>query len=218
VFIANHSLHGNQTAVHNFGVLRTLPQNCSPPFGPMSLALAKNTKMKNILIGLIVSLSSFHACGGEVYPSLFDVQIGKPFDHPRGQENKDINRPTTQFRVPNYGKTSVLFPEYQVSYLNKNYSVSIVTAESVSKSMTECMHKKEEALKLLKPAFPKYSPTPQEKSNLGGSNEFSASDENTYFVFQCQQSYGPFSTLHIQFRGVAQDKELKDAWNAFFNK
>ena len=40
-FIANHALHGNQTAVHNFGVLRTLPQNCSPPFGPMSLALCE---------------------------------------------------------------------------------------------------------------------------------------------------------------------------------
>lgn len=42
VFIANHALHGNQTAVHNFGVLRTLPQNCSPPFGPMSLALCRS--------------------------------------------------------------------------------------------------------------------------------------------------------------------------------
>ena len=34
--ISNHALHGNQTAVPNFGVLRTLPQNCSPPSGPMS--------------------------------------------------------------------------------------------------------------------------------------------------------------------------------------
>jgi len=36
VSMPNHALHGNQTAVHNFGVLRTLPQNCSPPSGPMS--------------------------------------------------------------------------------------------------------------------------------------------------------------------------------------
>jgi hypothetical protein len=91
--------------------------------------------MKIVLAGLIVLFTSFHALGSDTYPSLLDVKIGEPFGHPNGHEKKDNNRPTTQFRVPNYGRTSGLFPEYQISYLNKNNSVSIVTAESVFTSI-----------------------------------------------------------------------------------
>jgi len=71
------------------------------------------------------------------YPSFLNVEIGEPFSHPNALDNKDSERPTTQFNAPNHGPSSNLFHEYSVAYLNADNTVAIVTAERATESWSE---------------------------------------------------------------------------------
>ena len=150
------------------------------------------------------------------YPPLFEVDVGKAFSHPDTLQYKDTNSPTTQFRVPNYGSSATLFPEYTISYLNKSNKVAIVTAEKATSSWKECSALQEEAAKLAETVFPDYKSTPKEYSQLKSSGEYSSEDEDIYYVLRCQGHYGPFAYLHFQMRSKSQDSELKAAWEDFF--
>ena len=66
---------------------------------------SKNVKKNLIVIVLFVPAVLF----ADDYPELFSVKAGEVFSHPNALQNKDTNRPTTQFRVPNYGASSNLF-------------------------------------------------------------------------------------------------------------
>lgn len=150
------------------------------------------------------------------YPDLFAVEAGKAFSHPGALQNKDTNRPTTQFRVPNYGSSATLFPEYEITYLNKNNKVAIVTAEKATSTWEQCRALKEEAAKLADRAFPDHKNTPKEHSQLKSGDEYSHEDRDIYYVLKCQGAYGPFAYLHFQMRSKTQDSELKAAWDEFF--
>lgn len=90
------------------------------------------------------------------YPDLLTLKVGEAFPHPKALQNKDTDRTTTQFRVPNYGSSAALFPEYKVSYLKKSNKVAIVTAEKATRGWKECGKKKEEAAKLAESAYPNF--------------------------------------------------------------
>ncbi len=166
----------------------------------------------------IVLLLSFGSVKAESYPALLDVVIGQAFEHPNALFNKDTRRPTTQYRVPNYGETKQIFQEYEVAYLNNSNAVAIVTGKVATKNLGECEKQKEKLAKLVKSKFPNYQETPVDKSNLGGPDEYSRHGANTYYVIQCQGSYGPFSYLSFQIRGIEEDRQLKAAWSEFFGK
>ena len=172
--------------------------------------------MKVIVLFVSAWMFSGIASAVEIYPSLLEVRIGHYFDHPQRSERKDSNRPTTQFRVPNYGPTKDLFPEYSISILNSTEHVSIITAEAVLRDISECDGKKEEILKWAFQKFPDHKPIPRAKSHLNGDGEYGLEASNTYFVLNCQGSYGPFWSIHFQIRGIEEDKLLKKAWSEFF--
>ena len=173
--------------------------------------------MKISLITLMLIFSSNFTFAAEIYPSLLVVKIGEVFDHPQWAERKDNNRPTTQFRVPNYGKTKTLFSEYSVAILNSTNHVSIVTAEAVLADINECSDKKKLILNWVKDKFPSHISIPREKSHLDGDNEYGAANTNMYYVINCQASYGPFWSIHFQMRGTVEDQSLNAAWSKFLN-
>ena len=150
------------------------------------------------------------------YLSLFEVEVGKAFSRPNALLNKDTNRPTTQFRVPNHGASATLFPEYTISYLNKSNKVAIVTAEKAARNWNQCGVLKEKAAKLATEAFPNYKNTPKELSQFKSGDEHSHNESGTYYVLRCEGTYGPFVYLHFQVRSKSQDIELKAAWDEFF--
>lgn len=172
--------------------------------------------MRIIILAASFWMFSCVVSAGELYPSLLEVKIGHYFDHPQRSERKDSNRPTTQFRVPNYGPTKALFSEYSIAVLNSTENVSIITAEAVLRDITECEGKKEKVLNWAIQEFPDYKPIPRAKSHLNGEGEFGLEGSNMYFVLNCQGSYGPFWSIHFQMRGIEEDKLLKKAWSEFF--
>ncbi len=172
--------------------------------------------VKIIITGVLLLSFSANATDKKVYPSLLEVQIGTIFSHPRATENKDINRPTTQFRVPNYGVTSEVYPEYEVAYLNSSNSVVIVTANITTEGIKECLALKNRVLSLVKEKYPNHKSTPYQNSQLKSDKEYSEPGNNTYYVLNCQRRYGPFHTLHLQVRGIKEDAILKKAWGKFF--
>ena len=172
--------------------------------------------MKKILLLLLLIVAG--QVIAEDYPSLLNVEIGKTFAHPNATAYKDVNRPTTQFRIPNYGKTKRIFPEYEIAYLNKSNAVAAVTAETATEYLAQCNKLKENLIQLAQVKFPNYVRTPITQRQLKGLEEYSKEGENTYYVLQCQQSYGPFWYLHFQIRGIKEDLQLKDAWSEFLSK
>ena len=152
------------------------------------------------------------------YPTLLDVVIGQPFGHPNATANKDAGRPTTQYRVPNYGESEAIFSEYQIASINNTDAVVIVTGEAATASLSECNRLKEKAAQIIRVKFPNYVNTPISKSQLNGSREYSKEGANTYYVLSCQGTYGPFTYLHFQMRGIEEDRQLKAAWSKFFGK
>ncbi len=172
--------------------------------------------MKIIFLSVSVWMLSGIVSASEIYPSLFEVKIGHHFDHPQRSDRKDNDRPTTQFRVPNYGPSKELFPEYSIAILNSTENVSIVTAEAVLKDIAECEVKKEKVLKWAYKKYPDHKLIPRAKSHLNGDGEYGLKGSNMYFVLNCQGSYGPFWSIHFQVRGVEEDRLLKKAWSEFF--
>ena len=154
----------------------------------------------------------------EVYPSLLEVEVGKPFAHPRGMERKDKDRPTTQFRVPNFGQLQDVFPEYSIVYLNSSNAIAIVTAEKVYPDIKSCQSSKAKMQEILKELYPHHSLVSEHESPLQANSEYVAPNKNMYFSLNCRGSYGPFWTMHLQFRGLEEDKLLKKAWDEYCNK
>lgn len=144
--------------------------------------------------------------------------MGKPFAHPRGTERKDIGRPTTQFRVPNYGQLQALFPEFSIAYLNSSNAIAIVTAEKVHLDTKSCHSSKTKLQKILKGLFPNHRLVPEQVSPIRSTSEYLDPSKNMYYSLNCRGSYGPFWSLHLQFRGLKEDELLKKAWDEYFNK
>jgi len=173
---------------------------------------------KLFLVFLPLLIFTGKVSSNEVYPSLLDVEIGKPFAHPRGTERKDIDRPTTQFRVPNYGQLQTLFPEFSVAYLNSSNAVAVVTAEKIYPDIKSCESSKTKLQGMLKELYPHHHLVSKQESPLKANSEYLASNENMYFSLNCRGSYGPFWSLHFQRRGLEEDSLLKKAWGKFLNK
>jgi len=177
------------------------------------LITVSEKKMRKSLIVLLCLYPS--VLFAAEYPSFLNVEIGEPFSHLNALDNKDSDRPTTQFRVPNHGPSSNLFHEYSVAYINADNTVAIVTAERATESWTECSEFEIEAATLAEEAFPGYESTPIERQQLG-SGEFSLKELDKYYVLRCESGYGPFVQLHFQIRSKTQDAKLKAAWGEFF--
>ena len=156
------------------------------------------------------------ASAGANYPSLLDVKIGQPFGHPNNSKPLDHQRPTTQFRVPNYGKSKTLFPEYQVVSLNSTNIVAIVTAEAAMATVDECWENRPKVNSWIYGDNENIKPAQNDGSNL--DKEKGVFDKNIYYTVECTQSYGPFWTLRLLIRGKEEDRQLKEAWEKFFNK
>ena len=145
----------------------------------------------------------------EAYPSLLKIEIGTNFPHPQALLNKDTNRPTTQYQVPNYGEVVSIFSEYEIATLNTSNHIVIVSAKKTLKDYNSCNSYISQLKEMLKIKYPNY----QEQEN-----KYSAPNNNIYYTLQCQQSYGPFWTLSLQFRGEKEDLALKKAWEDYFKK
>jgi len=177
--------------------------------------------MKKIVFLVLFSLSTQAFPTESIsYPNLEEVLIGVPFGHPQANKNPDSNRPTTQYRVPNYGVTSEFFPEYQIIILNEYKKVVTVTAERVTSSYSECNNLLKKFEKHPQESFPNFKSEDSRNSKRVGFGEkrFYSDSENTYYNLTCSGSYGPFVTLHYQIRGLSEDKELKKAWDIMFNR
>jgi hypothetical protein len=176
--------------------------------------------MKKLFLVFLPLLPIFtgNVSANEVYPSLLEVEVGKPFAHPRGTERKDIGRPTTQFKVPNYGRLHTLFPEFSVSYLNSSNAIAIVTADKVHPDTKSCQSSKTKLQEILKELFPNHRLVSQQDSPLRSTSEYLDPGNNMYYSLNCRGSYGPFWSLHLQFRGLEEDELLKKAWGEYFNK
>lgn len=173
---------------------------------------------KLIFVTLLFVASLHSAIAEELYPDLKSIKIGVPFTHPQADKSLDLNRPTTQLRVPNYGELSEIFPEYKIIVLNSTKQVVTVTAETVTRNILKCNELLKEFERYPQQRFPDFKTEDSDSSErLGfGSKRFYKDGVNTYYNLTCTGSYGPFITLHYQLRGLAEDTQLKLAWEQMF--
>jgi len=153
------------------------------------------------------------------YPSLLNVEIGQKYDYQDGIFNMDDNRPSTQFKVPNYGETKEYFPEYQVILFNSNKNVSSVSAERAVENYEVCNHLRLKVKPLIDKRFPDhYKKSDGNKAvQLPYLNAYVREGDNIFYILSCRGSYGPFATLHFEMRGEKEDKEMKKYYTEFFS-
>ena len=173
--------------------------------------------MKQIAIAIFSALFVNLALAND-FPSLTEVGIGSPFPHPRADELSDQNRPTTQFKVPNYGLSKELFYEYQVAILNSSKKVVIASAEASFLTLSECQKSSEKLQQLVQFRFKGYKKAKGEEFNLTGvSTAYAKKGKNIFYTLNCIRRNGPFWILDFNIRGREEDKELNAAWQTFFS-
>ena len=159
----------------------------------------------------------FGYAGASTASSLMETKPSDVYVAPPGTELVlDSDRPTTQFVSPNDDSMSDLFPSFKVALLSNTEAIAFVTAEAPVRSLQECNSKLGTGYRIISEYYQGFSNTPPSDSQLGGSNEFSKSGEDVYFVYECVKGYGPYWTLHFQVRSQAQDSALKAPWDAYF--
>jgi len=174
--------------------------------------------MKRITITFLATLASSLVNAAE-YPNLDTIEIGKAFPHPRADAFPDLNRPTTQYKVPNYGSTKDIFSEYQVVILNEVKKVVIVSAEASFATDKACEDNKKKLKSIIQARFPGFNEREGKELNLRGiRSAYVKDDVNTFYTLNCMRKYGPFAILDYHIRGKKEDKELNAAWKTFFSK
>ena len=161
-------------------------------------------KLFKLLCWLIV-LFSFDVLA-ENFPNLDTVHIGEAFSHPNANAFPDSDRPTTQFRVPNYGDTSDLFPEYEVVILNSTKDVVIVSARFAVETSQACEEKLEKFRGHLSKRFKNYNQASEGELKITGLTAYTLNGENSYYTIDCSRSYGPFGLWSINFAGKMKMK------------
>jgi hypothetical protein len=177
---------------------------------------SKSEKMLKFISALVFFSALGNASANEAYPSLLDVVVGQPFKYVDNNYPLDNHRPTTQFRVPNYGRTQELYPEFQVTILNATNNVVVISAEAAMQTSEDCLANRPIVQSWIYDSNQGYKPIPRNESQLNSNNEIGNSDNNTYYTVECSRSYGPFWTLHLMVRGKKEDGQLKAAWKEFF--
>ena len=168
-----------------------------------------------ILFLWFIFLISFDSLADN-YPNLDAINIGEAFPHPNANAFPESDRPTTQFRVPNYGDTSELFPEYEVVILNSTKEVVVVSARISVTTSQACKEKLENFRKHLDENFKNYSQASEDEIDIKGLTAYTHNGENSYYTIDCIRSHGPFWNLEYQIRGKNEDKELNASWEQFF--
>lgn len=181
------------------------------------IVMCMNKYIVSLLALLLMCSYSF---AEELYLSLGSIKHGSPFPDPYNELRLGRNKPITQFKVPNYGDESKIFPEYEVVILDSNKNVVIVTAELVTRSDIECKKLLKEFEKYSQEKFPDYKIEDSDNSKRVGFGEkrFYKDSENTYYNLTCIGKTGPFITLHYQIRGLIEDEQLKLAWEQVFKE
>ncbi len=167
---------------------------------------------KLILVGSL-SLFGGSNCFAEV-PSFLDITIGGEYPLPIDWSKSRSNNPspTEQFRAPNKGKYSSLFPEYEVSVLRENNQIAMITAERTMVNVKTCVQESEKLRGQLAKEFPTLEWEPQQQI-------FGSDKSNYFYKVTCTRKGGsPFWELHYQARGKLQDELLKSAWNRFIGR
>ena len=173
--------------------------------------------MKYMKIHFLLFTLSSGALAESQIAGLLDLRPGENYVPPAGAEMVlDKERPTTQFQSPNNGVTSAIFPTYELALINGSGTLAIVTANAPTPNLEECQDELGKVSEILNGAFEGFTNTPASQSQLGGSNEYSSTGQDAYYVLECHKMYGPFWTLHFQIRSKAQDKLLKLAWENYF--
>ena len=95
-------------------------------------------KIKSKIIALFVMTIISANLNAEYYPNLNTLSIGTPFPKTYDKIFSDTDRPTTQFNVPNYGKSSNVFPEYEVVILNSTNEVVVAAARAAMLTNEMC--------------------------------------------------------------------------------
>jgi len=175
-------------------------------------------KLHRMIFIFFLTFFGTSSVASEKYPSLLNVEIGKPYPHSGLEKYIRPDRPMTQFRSPNYGPTKSIFSFFSVSFLNDDKHVAIVTAENLNFSLEQCEKQKKDVLALALAKFPQHLSVSREESQLDTKYEYANASENTYFVLKCHLADGPFWTLHLQFRGKTEEPLVRRAWGAFLNK
>jgi len=172
--------------------------------------------LKKYLLLLSAIFSFLTVIAHAEVPNLNTVLLGEAFPHPDTEKQLDIDRPTTQFKVPNYGEGSEIFSEYEVVILNSSKTIVIVSAANISYTQAECSDKLKLFQNILQTRYKNYSLTEKGKKNLKDVTEYSSEGNNEYYGLDCVKSYGPFWTLHYQIRGIKEDELLKNEWEKYF--
>ena len=144
-------------------------------------------------------------------PSFLEIEIGG--EYPLAVDWSKISsndpRPTEQFRAPNWGKYSSLFPEYEVAILRENNRVAIVTAERTMESFRTCVEAAEKFRAQFTLEFPALQWNEEQQT-------YATENGNAFYKVTCKRTGGsPFWQLHYQARGKQQDEQLKAAWGKF---
>ncbi len=173
--------------------------------------------MKQILLAIFITFLSGLIHAG-AHPNLLEVKIGETFAHPRANEFPDENRPTTQFKVPNYGTSKALFSEYEVVILNNSKKVVIASAEASFSTLQKCKNSSDNLQQILKHRFSDFKNVKGEEFSLTGVNTaYAKEEENSFYTLNCIRRNGPFWILDFNIRGKLEDKELKSAWKMYFS-
>ena len=164
-----------------------------------------------LLAGALAILGS-NKCFAEV-PGFLEIEIGG--EYPLAVDWSKIGsndpRPTEQFRAPNRGKYSSLFPEYEVAILRENNRIAIVTAERTMESLGACMEAAEKFRGQFIVEFPALQWNQEQQT-------FESENGNAFYKVTCTRTGGsPFWQLHYQARGKQQDKQLRAAWSKFLD-
>ncbi len=173
-------------------------------------------KLKREIFTIFVVVIVSASLNAENFPNLNALTIGSPFPQKYDKTFSDTDRPTTQFNVPNYGKSSNVFPEYEVVILNSTNEVVVAAARAAMSTHEMCKENKAQIKSFAEKRFDNYVLAKEGEVEIEGPSAYINEDENTYYTLDCYRSRGPFWTLEYQLRGKNEDSELKNAWNNFF--
>ena len=163
------------------------------------------------LLSALLSLSP--VCFAAV-PGMLDVTVGGKYPFPVDWSKVSPSRPTPteQFKAPNHGPYSELFPEYQVSVLRETNQIAFITAERVMVDLRQCT----DQFNKLKDSLANHFTDLRWNAN---GRAFESETSNEFFKIGCTRSGGsPFWVLEYQARGKEQDSILKAAWEKYLGR